>query len=89
MSVSREEVEKTVTDFQKISSRPETKLANGNIKIILIITVIVICVLVVGGYLYMRKGKVAKAGKKGPEVAAAGVPTQTPAQQANPVNITV
>lgn len=62
MSNSREDMEKIISDFQKISKREEKKVDGDSTKKLLIIVSIIIIVAVVGGYLYMkRKPKQPKA----------------------------
>jgi len=57
MSLTKEDVEKTVLDFHRIAVRSDRKPATSSTKIFLIATCIVIVAIAVLGYYYWQKKK--------------------------------
>lgn len=53
-SLSREEVQQIITDFNKIAERESAHKAKRTMKMTIIIVVIVLIIIVAGGYYYMR-----------------------------------
>lgn len=57
-TLSREEIEKIVGEFDKISSRTEKKITAMNMKMIIIVITIVLIAIAGGYYLYLKKSKI-------------------------------
>lgn len=57
MSKSREDIEKIVSDFDKIAKRDEKKPPVKNVKLMLFVVTILIIAIIVGIYFYMSKNK--------------------------------
>jgi len=69
-TLSREEIEKIVGEFDKISSRTEKKITAMNMKMIIIVITIVLIAIAGGYYLYLKKGKI-PTGDAGAAAASA------------------
>ena len=63
-SLTKDEVQKIITDFNKIVEKDAAKQATKNTKILIIIVVVILVIACVGGYYYLwskKKGNKAKA----------------------------
>lgn len=54
--ISREEADKISGDFEKIASREEKKAPGSNVKLVLIVVTVLIIVLFVLAYFYLKGG---------------------------------